>query len=366
MIKNMKKILIFLPVILLAIIIAGCEKEGEKVVLKENITANVLSDLSASTFELLMDSAETVTETFDWTAVDFGFPAQITYTVQFDTTGNAFENAVDVVTVTSELSADVIEGELNKLLLQNGYKAAVPATLQFRIKAVVNSKVAPAYSDALEAIVIPYAIVFPPIYMCGDATGGWNWNSDVTVRSTAAGIYSTIAVFTNGGAFRFFKQADWGPTSYNYPYFTTVSALFENAADGDQNFRFTGTTGYYRVTVNMTTKTVTMESVAEPVLYATGGALGGWDWSTNYIQLTWLSDGVFEATTDFSADIFRFFKQAGWGDGYSYTYFNDGTVTPLLELNAGDSDNNFKFVGTPGTYKITVNLIDLIVTMEAI
>jgi starch-binding outer membrane protein SusE/F len=363
----MKKTLLFLPVIFLAFLFAGCEKEGEKVVLKENITASDLSDLSAASFALVMDSAATVTETFEWTKVDFGFPAQITYTIQIDTTGNEFENAIDLATVTSTLSYDLIEGEFNKILLQNGYAAAVPVTLQFRIKAFINANVDPVYSDAVEAVVTPYAIVFPPIYMCGDATGGWNWDSDVTVRSTSAGIYSTIAVFTNGGAFRFFKQADWGPTSYNYPYFTgTVSALFSNAADGDQNFRFTGTTGYYRVTVNMTTKSVSMEAVTEPVLYATGGALGGWDWSTNYIQLTWLSDGVFEATTDFSNDIFRFFKQANWGDGYSYTYFNDGTVTPLLELNPNDGDNNFKFVGTPGTYKITVNLIDLIVTMVAI
>jgi hypothetical protein len=114
----------------------------------------------------------------------------------------------------------------------------------------------------------------------------------------------------------------------------------------------------------MTTKSVAMASVAEPVLFATGGALGGWDWTTNYVQLTWKSNGIFQMTTDFSADIFRFFKQAGWGAGYSYPDFAGGSVTPLLELNPNDGDNNFKFVGTPGLYKVTVNLIDKIITME--
>jgi hypothetical protein len=201
--------------------------------------------------------------------------------------------------------------------------------------------------------------------MCGAATGGWSWNlyTYKEVRSSAPNVYQTVAKFFNNETFRFFKQTDWSPTSYNFPYFTgTVSNLFENANDGDKNFKFTGTTGFYKITVNMTTKSVSMEAVAEPVLYATGAALGGWDWTTNYIQLTWKSNGIFQATTDFAVETFRFFKQAGWGDSYNYPWFAGGTVSPLF-VNANDGDSNFKFVGTPGSYTITVNLLDKTVTM---
>jgi hypothetical protein len=364
----MKKILIFFPILLMAVLFAGCEKEGEKVVLKETITANDINNLSASSFVLLMDDAADVFDTFGWTTVDFGFPAEITYTVQFDTTGNDFANAADLITVTSELSAEVIIGEFNKLLLANGYAADVPVTLQFRVMAVVNSNVEPVYSNPAEATVTPYAVVFPPIYMCGSGTGGWSWNSDVEVRSTQPNVYSTIAYFYQDGAFRFFKQADWGPTSYNYPYFTgSVSVFFENALDGDLNFKFIGASGYYRVTVNMTAKSVALESVAEPKMFMTGQTLGGWDWSTNFVQMTWKSDGIFEATTDFSTSgAFRFFAQQDWGPtSYNYPYFAEGTVTPLL-INANDGDKNFTFVGTDGTFKITLNMLDLIITMVAI
>ncbi|TFH47735.1 MAG: SusF/SusE family outer membrane protein, partial [Bacteroidia bacterium] len=236
--------------------------------------------------------------------------------------------------------------------------------MQFRIKATIHPDVPVVYSDVTEAKITPYATTFPPIYMTGGATGGWNWDlyTYKELRSSAPNVYETVAKFINGEAFRFFKQADWNPVSWNYPYFTTVSSEFENAVDGDSNFRFVGTTGYFKVTVNMTTKTVSMVAVAEPVLFATGAALGGWNWDTDNIQLTWLSNGIFRATTNFAVETFRFFKQAGWGDGYNYPYFDGGTVSPLFE-NANDGDSNFKFIGTPGSYTITVNLIDKIVTM---
>lgn len=364
----MKKILLFLPVFLLAIYLSGCKKSGEDVVINGTITQNTLSNLSDPSFELLMDSAATVFQTFEWTAVDYGFPAKITYILQVDTVGNEFANAGDVVTVNSVLEADVTVGDLNKLLLGLGFPTGSPSTLEFRVKVFVNDNVDPVYSNSVQAIITPYAVIFPPIYMCGAATGGWSMpDKAVEVRSTQAGVYSTIAYFgPQNETFRFFKQKDWGPVSYNYPYFSgSVSVLFENANDGDKNFKFLGTAGYYRITVNMTSKSVDLESVPEPKMFMTGAALGGWDWSTNYVQMTWKSDGVFEAITDFAVETFRFFAQADWGPtSYNYPYFADGSVSALFE-NANDGDKNFKFIGTPGSYKITLNMLDLIITMEA-
>jgi hypothetical protein len=260
-------------------------------------------------------------------------------------------------------------GDFNKACLNKGLAAGVAVDVQFRIKAMVNPNVAPVYSNVTEASVTPYAIIFPPIYMTGEATGGWNWNQYTykELRSTSPNVYETIGYFLNGKAFRFFKQADWGPVSYNYPYFTTVSSLFVNAADGDSNFKVAGATGYYKVTVNLTAKTVTTEAVADQVMYMTGAAVGGWDWTTNYVTMTWMSNGIYQATTDFIKDgAFRFFAQAGWSPtSYNYPYFTGGTVTPLL-VNAADGDSNFKFIGTTGNFKITLNMLDKIITMDPV
>jgi hypothetical protein len=76
---------------------------------------------------------------------------------------------------------------------------------------------------------------------------------------TTAGTYQATANFINGEAFRFFAQANWGPTSYNYPFFTTVDSDFENANDGDSNLKYIGTTGSRTVTVNLATSAVTLD-----------------------------------------------------------------------------------------------------------
>jgi hypothetical protein len=359
----MKKISLII-IVFMTIFLAACEKDKENVVLKENITANDMSNLTASTFVLLMDNAANMFQTFSWTVVDYGFEAVVSYTVQVDIKANNFSSPIDLITVTDATSASISVGDINKLLLAAGLNPDEAVDMQFRIKATIHPDVPVVYSDITEAKITPYATSFPPIFMTGAATGGWGWDLYVykELRSTAPNVYETVAKFINGEAFRFFKQTDWGPDSWNYPYFTTVSSEFVNASDGDSNLRFVGTTGYFKITVNMTTKTVSMASVAEPVLFATGAALGGWNWDTDNIQLTWKANGIFQATTNFAVETFRFFKQAGWGDGYNYPYFADGTVSPLFE-NANDGDSNFKFIGTPGSYTITVNLIDKIVTM---
>jgi hypothetical protein len=240
--------------------------------------------------------------------------------------------------------------------------------LQFRVIAFINKNVAPVYSDVVEAKITPYATSFPPIYMTGAATGGWGWTlyQYKDLRSSAPSVYSTIAYFLNGETFRFFKQTDWNPTSWNYPYFTTVDADLTNANDGDSNFRVVAATGYYTITVNMKTKTVVMEPAPDQVMFMTGSGVGSGAWGWNpgeYVTMTWLSNGIYRATAGFiNGGAFRFFAQTGWSTSYNYPYFDGGSVTPLLE-NANDGDKNFKVVGASGSYTITVNIIDKIVTM---
>jgi starch-binding outer membrane protein SusE/F len=360
----MKKISLIL-LIIMAVFVTSCEKDKENVVIKSTVEQNELNTLSGSTFVLLMDNANNTFQTFKWTKVDYGFAAVVTYVVQFDKKTNDFSSPNDLVTVTNDTSAAVKIGDINRLMLAASMDPDVAVDLQFRVQAWIHDSVDYVYSTIKEAKVTPYATTFPPIYMCGAATGGWNWDlyTYKEVRSSAPNIYTTIANFQNNQTFRFFKDIGWASVSYNYPYFTgAVSALFENANDGDLNLKFIGTTGYYEITVNMTTKSISMVSVAEPVLFATGAALGGWDWATNFIQLTWKSNGIFQSTTDFANETFRFFQQAGWGAGYNYPWFAGGTVSALFE-NANDGDSNFRFIGTPGSYTITVNLIDKIVTM---
>lgn len=285
----MKKIL-YSFFILLAIGLWSCESDVQKAVVLDDVTPNTMSAITPSTMTLLMDNKDNVFQAFTWTAIDFGFQSATTYTVQVDKAGNNFANAKDIVSVTGALTASVSVGDMNTILL-SFLDPEVAANVEFRVKASISDYVAPAYSTKVTANITPYATVFSPIYMIGQATGGWNTSLAVEVPSPSYHVYTVIAYFVNSGSdatFRFFAQPDWNPTSYNYPYFTTNSAptLLENASDGDSNFRFLGTTGWYQITANLNTKTVNMVAVPEPTMYMTGAGVGNgnWDWDQTALR----------------------------------------------------------------------------------
>lgn len=341
----------------------ACE-ELETVRIKEVIEPNTLEALPASEVVLVLENADETAITLSWSAPDYGFKAGVLYTVEMDVVGNDFATPFELLE-TRTLTASISVTDLNDAMLALGRTPLEASEMEFRVISVVDNDVAPVVSNAQEATITPYPTSFPPIWGMGAALKGWGpWPANaVEWQSSEFKKYETIAYFTNGETFRWFEQLDWGPVSYNYEYFTSVSAVFENANDGDKNLRVVAATGWYKVGVNLTAKTVTAEAVAEPVLYMMGGALNGWGpWPDAAVKMTFIKPGVFEATATFSNDIFRFFAQADWGPtSYSYTYFE--TVDENFELNAGDGDNNFRYIGTPGPQKITVDLNEKTVTI---
>ena len=385
----MKKIyLIALALSLFAFV--ACEKDEEKAIILGDPTASTLGALpSLDVFDLDNTTREL---TFTWTAADFGFQSATTYILQVDSATKNFANAGDVFS-TEALTNTITVGDFNTALQDAGFEEYDEIhSMQARICAIIfgNSDTSAVYSEPVDFTVVPFATEFPPIYMTGWALNGWSWDPGVYVelRSSAPKVYSTIAKFNSddnhggGGdelsAFRFFEQTDWSPTSWSYPHFTGgVTTLLDNANDGDQNFHFVGANGYYEITADLKNLTVDMTAVPEPQLYMTGWAVGGWDWTTNFVEMTWVSNGVFTATTDFNSDdnhggggtdlsAFRFFAQADWGPtSYNFPYFAGGQISEHL-ADAGDGDNNFHFVGPNGTYEITVNFLDNIITMKEV
>ena len=99
----------------------------------------------------------------------------------------------------------------------------------------------------------------------GLTDAGWSWDTPVQLMCEGDGIYSGwVNYLAEGDAnFRFFTTAtDWG-SGLNYPHFEgegyTIDVNFENAQDGDSNFRFIGTTGQYYTTIDTLNKTITLE-----------------------------------------------------------------------------------------------------------
>jgi starch-binding outer membrane protein SusE/F len=370
----MKKSIISLLAIFGLLIFTSCEDTAGPVMEGAPEAPEIIEPGSGASFVLNQEDPEAVLDMVEWSAAEYGFSAAIEYTIEIDLE-SSFDNPVELATVR-ENSYSPSVGELNNRLLAAGLTGSVENTVYLRVKADISDDVNSVHSNPIEVIITPYQDSFPPIYMIGAAVGGWDPGLAVIVPSDEPNVYTTLAKFTSGEAFRFFGQQDWGPDSWNYPYFADnggdIDELFVDAEDGDNNFQFTGTTGWYRITVNMDTYSVQLEEADEPIMYMTGLAVGGWDTpgTGESVKMNFIQEGVFEATTDFSSEgdgNFRFFGQADWGpDSYNYPYFvdNDGDIDPLL-IDAGDGDNNFEFTGDDGSYYIKVDINNYTVEMEA-
>lgn len=215
------------------------------------------------------------------------------------------------------------------------------------------------------------------IYIVGAAVpAGWNPVDAVEMKNIAPNVYRATTTFSVD-RFRFIGQKDWGPVSYNFPYFTgSVSSMLENARqpdreDGDENLWFKGTPGVYVITVDLENKTITME---EPTtddgtrIYIVGAAVpAGWN-PVDAVEMKNIAPNKYRATTTFSVERFRFIGQKDWGPvSYNFPYFTGG-VSSMLENarqpDREDGDENLWFKGTPGQYVITVDLENKTVTMQ--
>jgi len=327
-------------------------------------TASTTVTLSASdvVLDILNSGQDALTVT--WTEPSFGYKAAPSYKIIL-----SYQDNSETVPVGTNLSKTFETVELNKILINLGLTPKIAGEISIKVE-VSLSDYSSFDSNDMPITVTPFSTDFNPIYMIGDAVLGWDTAKAVEVYGTGPGTYEVIAKFNNGGAFRFFDAPDWNASSqYNWTFFEggSVDANFENAQDGDTNIKFIGTTGFYKIDVNLITKTIIMNAVDEPKHYMVGAGIpdAGWGWDTP-VEMTWVKDGVFEATTTFSNDTFRFFTNFGdWGSGRNYPYYvGEGFTIDSNFEDAQDGDNNFRFLGTPGVYTITVNYLDKTITLS--
>jgi len=208
----------------------------------------------------------------------------------------------------------------------------------------------------------------------GIVDAGWSWDTPVALPCTGNGTYSGNVAFTND-AFRFFSvNSDWG-TGMNYPTYEgngyTIDSNFSNAMDGDSNFFFDGTPGTYFLTVDDINKTITLApeqlqcDYEQLWMVGAGVVDAGWSWDTP-VALPCTGAGIYSGPVALTNDAFRFFSvNSDWGTGMNYPDFESEGYTIDSDLsNAMDGDSNFFFDGTPGTYTVTVNTVNLTITVE--
>ena len=375
--RKINNIFIYLATVML--LITSCQEE-------EKISHTLSSDPStfvapaftnpASGSAILeFDNANEVFETFSWSAADYGLTLPVRYTLEV-ADNDAFTDALVPGDNLTSTTASYTVTQANAWALNMGFEPFVESTIYIRVTAEVPEvdDVVQTVSTTITRTITPYITEFGPIWMIGAGVGGWDWGQAVQVNGTAPFVWEVVAEFTAEGDanFRFFEvNGVWESTSYNFTFFdggTVDSNLILNPNDSDNNFKFVGMTGYYRITVNVKDLVVSMEALpGQPSLYivGSGAPLAGWSWDTA-IGMDWIRDGVFETTTEFlmrdgdNEAAFRLFTADGdWGSGLNYPHYQDLEYEIDSKLiNAMDGDSNFALGAESGTYKLVINDID--------
>ncbi|NRA92563.1 MAG: hypothetical protein HRU26_07740, partial [Psychroserpens sp.] len=211
---------------------------------------------------------------------------------------------------------------------------------------------------------------------------GWDWGNPAVFSCVADGIYSgtvNLQSTADNNNFRFFTVLDDWASGRNYPFYAdagyTIDSNLVNAMDGDLNFAFVGTDGEYTVTIDTNNLTISLtagEASCEfDQLYGVGAGLvdTGWDWG-NPAVFTCTSNGVYSGTVALQSgdgtNNFRFFTILDdWASGRNYPFYTDAGYTIDSDLvDAMDDDNNFAFVGTDGTYTITIDTNNLTISVD--
>ncbi|RXQ96274.1 SusF/SusE family outer membrane protein [Ancylomarina salipaludis] len=370
--KNIK----YLFISLLAVFFIACEDDFEtpNVTVPVQGTAPVLEEVTEA-IDLILEKKnekDTVVN-LSWSAATYADPIGVRYYIQVDTVGNEFKNALEFERV-STTTTSITVGALNTLI-STKYAPAKLVELEVRIRAFANEDLDNLYTASFTMKVTPYLDVAIPseLYIFGNATSA----TEISAALKAFGsddIFTKYLKLTKDSLFKFSdKQASDG-FDYNFGKFATVSENIEAAGDDAGNFKFTGETGWYAVTADFMSSSLTItpymvESTTYGYDYDNLYIVGGynstdpfWD-AANAVAMTKKSEGVFTIEKELQDGAeFKFIGQQSWGDldwGNIAEKGQSGILAPK-----GKNDN-ITFDGADAVYNITVNLNAGTYTIEA-
>jgi hypothetical protein len=362
----MKKILLFILGVVVCLV--SCKEDEDIIDLGNPPPPNALTNeiSTGSTVELKQENASDNFAVLTWTAADFG-GRPVNYSIELDKAGNNFASAKDVITVKKLKDTLTVE-DINAALILYGVSPGETVNVELRIRSWVDYISAPGVSNSLQFTLTPYELVFPPLYINGDAQG-WNWANAVELKSTTPGIHTGKAKFQTNGKFRFFRIHDWSIAGNelgfsNFPV-ASLPAEFVTGADGDNNILFTGITADYNITVDLEQNTISIALAGpapapESLFLVTAQTFD----LANAIELASVDSAVYEGIMMLEKNSkFRVFAGREWNAAkWSWNSFEE---TDDLLSDSGDDVSSILFTGNSGYYIVNVSLVDMAITLEA-
>lgn len=362
------KSLINILIVGLAAFCWSCSTEEDVIDLGAQPTPNALTNETSTGATVVLRQAD-ATKTFaalKWTAADFG-GRPVNYSIEIDKSGNNFTKARDIVTI-KDLTKTLTVADINAALINYGLAPGAATEMEVRIRSWVDYISFPASSNVLKFTLTPYQLVFPPLYINGDAQG-WNWANAVALTSTTPGVYTGKAKFQSNGKFRFFIIPDWSIAGNergfsNFPG-AALPPEFVTGNDGDNNIQFTGLTADYNITVTLDPNKIEIALAGPPpppeALFLVKGQTAN---LAEAIELKSIEPSVYEGILKLDADTkFRLFTGRAWNAAkFGWSYFEK---KPTELKDSGDDVSNILFSGATGWFIVKVSLIDKSITLTA-
>ncbi len=329
--------------------------------------------LSSSASSLVLTEATKAAKaiTLNWTAADYGYQAAVKYTVQFAAKGTNFPAATtkEVAISANTFTLSYTVEQLNSLLLVSGFPYGKSSDVEMRVKAVINSNVAPIYSNVATLSVTPYEIiiVYPTWYVPGahqadptvngvkvkgyysnpDWDGGWNPATAPTIMSLKDdGIYKGFVNFPSAvNPFKVVPVKKWEGQKGGFWTSTDAGGVnYGTIANVEDNIEVKGA-GFYLLEVDLNTNTFK----ASPRNYAViGSATPDPTWGSDFDLTYDPVSGTLKRTIQLTAGELKFRVNDDWSNGLD---LGDGDADGVLDRL---SNNNIK-VTVPGTYVIEID-----------
>lgn len=398
-------------------IIASCENDDvvPEFTLQPPSEEVAFSSVFSEEYVLSQETLDNVAERFVWNPATFEVPTQVGYRltgsisqtfdrIDFDSgTISETNRAIDVsdlMTMADSLGLDrdpstnFEDGSPNNKGQVYFRVTAFPGTGEGTDAITAVSSVATLnitlVEDTPDGTPTPNC---PSIWVVGAGAvdAGWNWDSPIEFTCVDQ-VFSANINLTND-TFRFFlTEGDWG-SGQNYPYYTTegytIDTAFEDAMDGDNNFRFLGDPGTYLLTVDTVNKTIVLgeatgetgggeeeeeeeEETMAAMLYVVGSFLNasgyGDDWTpANAVPIAASSETATDYEGFVNMDVdgaqYKFLPTNESFDGdYGDTGDSDGSYSATIEqeeeVNCGTPD------GTAGYYLVRADTEALTYSLE--
>ncbi|MCF6279323.1 MAG: SusF/SusE family outer membrane protein [Flavobacteriaceae bacterium] len=272
----------------------------------------------------------------------------VSYTLEVAKTATDFAESFSTTSTTSKNYTWSVE-ELNTFLVNTvRLPQSEESTIDLRVVAS-NGEI----SNTITLSVTPFIIEVSELFVNGTFTS-WNPTLAVAMNSSEFNIFTINIDLADGDEFNFIP---------NNTTDEVVWQLVDATSNEVTKFGGVNVSGYsagnYDITVDLNNNTFTIVEITFPeALFLVGAGVpdAGWGWGSP-VEMVLTSVDVFQVETNLINDTFRFFTVNGdWGSGLNYpSFIADGYTIDANFEDALDGDNNFRFIGTPGVYSITVD-----------